>query len=91
MAKSIQADAKRGRKTSTQKLQAQSLKGSTRNGMPWEDDEVERLVQGIEANETTFIMAQAIGRSYYGTMGARAHVAFALRHSTAIWGSSQRR
>lgn len=54
-------------------------------GLAWDDSEVSRLVAGIEKDESTFEMAMAIGRTYYGTMGARAHVAFALRHSKALF------
>lgn len=82
---SIQAKPKRGKKSSTAQLQAKSLAKAHRNGLPWSDDEVSRLVAGINRDETTFEMALAIGRSYYGTMGARAHVGFALRHTDAIW------
>jgi hypothetical protein len=85
--KSIQAEPKRSRKSSTAVLQAKTLRKAYRQGMAWDDDEVSRLVAGIEKDETTFEMALAIGRSYYGVAGARAHVAFALRHSNAIWGS----
>ena len=74
------------KKSSTKELQAKSLRRAHRNGLSWDDDEAARLVAGIDRDETTFEMALAIGRSYYGTMGARAHVAFALRHSKAIYG-----
>jgi hypothetical protein len=83
---SIQAAPKRGHKSSSAELQAKTLRKAYRTGMAWDDDEVARLVAGIERDETTFKMAMAIGRSYYGVAGARAHVAFALRHSKAIWG-----
>ena len=82
---SIQAEPKRGSKSDGAVLQAKTLRKAYRQGMTWDDDEVSRLVAGIERDETTFEMALAIGRSYYGTMGARAHIAFALRHSDAIW------
>lgn len=85
--KSIQAEPKRGQKSSSARLQTKTLQKAHRQGMAWDDDEVSRLVAGIERDETTFEMAMALGRSYYGAMGARAHVAFALRHSAAIWGS----
>lgn len=84
--KSIQAEPKRGRKSSSSELQRKTLAKAYRNGMAWDDDEVARVVAGIERDETTFEIAMAIGRTYYGTMGTRAHVAFAMRHSSAIWG-----
>lgn len=83
-AKSIQAEPKRSQKGSSAKLQAASLKGAFRNGAVWEQDEVERLIAGIERDETTFELSKALGRSYYGTMGARAHVAFISRHFKII-------
>lgn len=83
---SIQAARKRGHKSGSAELQAKTLRKAYRQGMAWDDDEVSRLVAGIERDETTFEMALAIGRSYYGTASARAHVGFALRHSKAIWG-----
>lgn len=84
--KSIQAQRKRGHKSPTASLQAKTLAKAYRQGMAWDDDEVARLVAGIQADETTYELALALGRSYYGMSGARAHVAFALRHETAIWG-----
>lgn len=85
MARSIQAEPKRSHKSSTARLQAKSLAKASRNGLAWDDAEVSRLVAGIGRDESTFEMAMAIGRTYYGTMGARAHVAFALRHSKALF------
>ena len=34
-------------------------------------------------------MATRLGRTYYGAQNARSHIAFALRHETAIWGRSR--
>lgn len=62
------------------------MKNAVRNGLAWEDDEVSRIVRGIEKDETTFEIAMSLGRSYYGVSGARRSVGFALRHSKAIWG-----
>lgn len=86
--RSIQAEPGRGRgqKSNSAKLQAKTLRKASRQGLGWEDHEVSRLVAGIERDETTFEIALAIGRSYYGTLSARSHVGFALRHSKAIWG-----
>jgi hypothetical protein len=83
--KSIQAEPKRSHKSSTARLQAKSLRGADNVGLPWDDDDVARIVAGIERDETSFEMAQAVRRSYYGTMAARAHVAFALRHANALY------
>ena len=84
--KSIQAEPKRSFKSSTARLQFESLKRATRNGLLWDDDEVAKLVAGIENDQPTIEIAKACRRSYYGTMGARTHVAFAMRHKEAIWG-----
>jgi hypothetical protein len=83
--KSIQAEPKRSHKNSTARLQSQSLRKAYRNGMAWDDRDVEVLVHGIQSDATTFDMAMSLGRSYYGTMGARAHVGFALRHAKALY------
>lgn len=85
--KSIQAEPSRsrGNKSSSAAAQTKTLRKAHRLGIAWDDYEVERLVTGIQRDETTLEMALAIGRSYYGVQGARAHVAFALRHSNAIW------
>ena len=76
----------RGYKTREAWLQGETLKQASNHGLTWDDDDVSRLVQEIERDETTYELALALGRSYYSMMGARAHVAFALRHETAIWG-----
>lgn len=86
MTRSIQAEPRPGSKSSTARLQAATLRAAHRVGVAWDDNEVARIVQGIEKDETSYTMAMALGRTYYGVMGARAHVAFALRHSAAIWG-----
>lgn len=80
--KSIQVETKRH--SSTTKLQRQSLKKAHRNGMPWSDDEVARLIAGIDRDETSYEIALATGRTYYGIMGARSSVMFALRHANAF-------
>jgi hypothetical protein len=82
---SIQAARKRSYKSPTASMQAKTLAKAYRQGMVWDDDEVSLLVNGIEKDQTTYEMALALGRSYYGVAGARAHVAFALRHKKAIW------
>lgn len=85
--KSIQAEPanSRGYKSSTAKLQAKTLATAHRNGMAWDDEEVSILANGIEKDETTYELAMKLGRSYYGVMGARAHVGFALRHAKALF------
>lgn len=83
--KSIQATPRKGGKpNSSRELQRHSLLKATNHGKPWTDDEVARLVAGIQRDETSFEMALAVGRSYYSTMSARGHIRFALNHSTAI-------
>lgn len=82
---SIQGNGhKPGRKSSTARLQAETLKKAGRQGMPWEDDEVSLLAKMIENDDTTYDMALALGRSYYSAMAARHHVGFVMRHSS-IW------
>ncbi|QGJ90097.1 HTH DNA binding protein [Mycobacterium phage Indlulamithi] len=85
-AKSIQAEPKRGHKSSTADLQAKTLRKAHRQGMAWDDYEVTALVKGIERDATTFDIAMSIGRSYYAVMTTRRAVGFAMRHANAIWG-----
>lgn len=86
--RSIQAQRKRSHKSITADLQAKTLRRATRNGLPWATDEVARIVAGIERDETTYEMALAVRRTYYSTMTTRRMVAFAMRHSDAIWKST---
>lgn len=72
------------KRNSTAELQRKSLRKAHNHGQAWSDDEVERLVAGIQRDETSFEMALAVGRTYYGTMAARAHIAFAMRHANAL-------
>jgi len=82
---SIQAARKRGFKSTTSYLNSKTAASAHRSGMVWDDDEVSRLVQGIEKDETTYDMAIDLGRTLYGVMNARAHVAFAMRHQAALF------
>ena len=82
---SIQAHRKRAAKGSMQDLHARTLRKASRQGMKWEDDEVSRMVAGIERDETTFEMAMALGRSLYATQSTRRMVAFALRHKSVLF------
>lgn len=84
--KSIQAEPKRSRKTSTNELQAKTLRKAHRQGIAWDDYEVARVVAGIQTDESTFDIALSIGRSLYATQSTRRMVAFAMRHSSVIWG-----
>ena len=87
--KSIQAEKPwRPRKgdNSTRALQARTAVKAHRQGLAWDDDEVARLVAGIERDESTFEMAMSLGRTLYGTSAARGHVRFALNHTKAIYG-----
>lgn len=68
------------RKGSTADLQRKTLQKATRLGMAWETSEVARVVQGLKNDETTFEIAMATGRSYYGIQTARNHIRFALNH-----------
>jgi hypothetical protein len=72
------------KKNSIADLQNKTLRKASRLGMPWETDEVARLVQGIKNDETTYEIALATGRSYYGIQTARSHVRFALNHIEAL-------
>lgn len=84
--KSIQAEARKAGKSIAAYLNEKSKKGAFNTGLPWDTEDVAVLVQMIEADETTYEMATRLGRTYYGAMNARQHVAFAMRHETAIWG-----
>jgi hypothetical protein len=83
---SIQAEARKYGKSVAAYLNEKSKKGAFNVGSVWSDDDVSMLVSMIEHDDTTFDMATRLGRTYYGAQNARAHVAFALRHETAIWG-----
>lgn len=72
------------KRNSSRDLQQQSLTKAHNHGQPWSDDEVARLVAGIQRDETSYEMALAVGRSYYSTMSARGHIRFALSHAVAI-------
>lgn len=71
-------------KNSTRRLNDKTKKGAWKSGTRWEDDDVSRLINGIEKDETTYEMALDLNRTYYGVMNARSHVAWALRHSTVL-------
>lgn len=77
---SIQAKSKPGSKSSTARHQAKTLRKAHRNGMAWEDYEVDRMVRGIVNDETTLEIALSLGRTYYGSMGMRHAIGTALRH-----------
>jgi hypothetical protein len=62
-------------------------RNASRSGMRWEDDEVDRVVRGIERDETTYEMAMAIGRSYYAMQSARSHIRFAMDHAAVLYSS----
>lgn len=72
--------------SSTKELQRKTLRKATRQGTAWTDDDVSRLVTGIKRDETSVEIAFALERTYYGVMGARAHVRFAMDHIDAIVG-----
>lgn len=82
--KSIQAEPKRSQKSSTARHQAKTLRKAHRNGMAWEDYEVDRMVRGIIKDETTVEIALSLGRTYYGSMGMRHAIGTALRHWRTI-------
>jgi hypothetical protein len=83
---SIQAEARKHGKSVAAYLNEKSRRGAFNAGVVWSDDDVSTLISMIEHDDTTFDMATRLGRTYYGAMHARSHVAFALRHETAIWG-----
>lgn len=82
-AKSIQAERnKRGHKRShVAQLNDRTLANAYNHGLPWVDSDVETLANLIAKNSSTFDMAMSLGRSYYSTQYARAHISFALRHA----------
>jgi hypothetical protein len=65
-------------------LQNKTLANAHRHGLPWDDDEVSELVNGIQKDDTTYNMAMSLGRSYYSVQGARAHVRFAMDHIAVL-------
>jgi hypothetical protein len=83
---SIQAEARKYGKSVAAYLNEKSRKGAFNAGAIWSDDDVSTIVSMIEHDDTTFDMATRLGRTYYGATYARAHISFALRHETAIWG-----
>ena len=87
---SIQAIKRRGFKSSTAYLNAKTAAQAYRSGLAWDDNEVSRLVQGIDGDESTYDMAISLGRTLYGVMNARAHVAFAMRHQAALFGTKKK-
>lgn len=72
--------------TNTARLNAKTKKQAYKAGTVWTDDDVSTLVSMIEADATTFDMAMATNRTYYGASYARSHVAFAMRHQRVIMG-----
>jgi hypothetical protein len=87
MVKSIQAEARKHGKSIAAYMNDKTKKGAVNAGLPWDGDDVAILVQMIEGDETTYDMALRLGRTYYGTLNARAHVGFALRHAEHILGA----
>lgn len=83
---SIQAERnKRGHKRShVATLNDETLKHAYNHGLPWADEDVESLAGLIDQDKTTFDMAMHLGRSYYSTQYARAHISFALRHANVF-------
>lgn len=78
--RSIQSTPKRSYKTHTARLNQKTKEHAYKAGTPWTDDDVEVLARMIDKDETTYEMAIALNRTYYGTQYARSHVGFALRH-----------
>jgi hypothetical protein len=68
-----------------QRMVDKTKRNATRSGMRWEDDEVDRVMRGIERDETTYEMAMAIGRSYYAMQSARSHIRFAMDHHAVLF------
>ena len=60
-------------------------RNASRTGMRWEDDEVDRVMRGLERDESTYEMAMSIGRSYYAMQTARAHIRFAMDHAAVLY------
>jgi len=72
------------RKRDFKRMVEKTKRNATRTGLKWEDDEVDRVMRGIERDESTYEMAMAIGRSYYAMQTARAHIRFAMDHAAVL-------
>lgn len=70
-----------------QRMVEKTKRNASRSGMRWEDDEVDRVMRGIERDESTYEMAMAIGRSYYAMQSARSHIRFAMDHAAVLYGN----
>lgn len=81
---SIQAKRKKGHKSAAARLQAETLRAAWNHGAEWSDDDADLLVNGILNDHTSAEMAFSLGRSYYSVVGARAHMAFAMRHMAVL-------
>jgi hypothetical protein len=73
------------RKRDFKRMVEKTKRNATRTGMKWEDDEVDRVMRGIERDESTYEMAMAIGRSYYAMQTARSHIRFAMDHAAVLY------
>lgn len=83
--KSIQAETNtRGHKSRVAMLNDKTRKNASRNGMPWEGDEVDLLVGMIQQDSTTYEMAMSLSRTYYAAQIARQHIGFMLRHAEVL-------
>lgn len=77
---SIQANPRKSYKSPAARMQAETLKAAWNHGAVWSDDDVSLIANGIRNDNTTLEMAYSLGRSYYSTSTARAHIGFAMRH-----------
>jgi hypothetical protein len=68
-----------------QRMVDKTKRNAHRSGMKWDDDEVDRVMRGIERDETTYEMAMAIGRTYYSMQTARSHIRFAMDHASVLY------
>lgn len=82
---SIQAEARKHGRSVAAYLNDKTKKSAFNAGVPWSDDDVAAIVTMIEAGgHTVFDIAVTLGRTYYATGTARAHVSFAMRHWQVI-------
>ena len=69
------------------RLVEKTKRNAYNSGTKWSDDDVAHIVNAISADDTTYNMAMAIGRSYYSVQTARAHIRFAMDHVNVLYGN----
>jgi hypothetical protein len=78
------AKSRRAGRSQVQALNDECLRHASNHQAPWENDDVDTLVNMISGDHTTYDMARTLRRSYYATQMARQHVGFCLRHAESF-------